>query len=116
MKTSLSPIFPKLRSVKCKIAIAALALIYTFSGDIRAESEKGFVSLFDGQSLNGWKYIGNKGGEYFVKDGVIVCPESSKGNLLTDGEYSDFVLRLEYKLDHNGNNGVAIRAPMSAEN
>lgn len=100
----------------CKTACAVLAAFCAFTSYIHAESEKGFVSLFDGQSLNGWTYFGNKGGEYFVKDGVIVCPEKSKGNLLTDGEYSDFVLRLEFKLDHNGNNGVAVRVPMSAEN
>src|SRR5579872_886686 len=94
----------------CKTLLVTLAAFCAFAVGVRAESEKGFVSLFDGESLKGWSYVGNKGGEYFVKDGVIVCPESSKGNLLTDGEYSDFVLRLEYKLDHNGNNGVAIRA------
>ncbi len=100
----------------CKAVVAVLAAFCAFTVYTHAESEKGFVSLFDGQSLNGWTYVGNKGGEYFVKDGVIVCPEKSTGNLLTDGEYSDFVLRLEYKLDHNGNNGVAIRVPMSTEN
>jgi len=76
-------------------------------------AEEGFTDLFDGQSLKGWKYLGNEGGEYFVTNGVIVCPANSLGNLLTDGEYSDFVLRLEYKLEPDGNNGVAIRAPLS---
>ena len=79
-------------------------------------AEGGFVSLFDGKSLNGWTYLGEPGGEYFVSNSVIVCPEVSHGNLVTDREYSDFVLRLEYKLTHNGNNGVAIRAPKTKEN
>ena len=90
-----------------------LALFCMGATTSRAESDKGFVSLFDGESLNGWNYFGNTGGEYFVQDGVLVCPEKSKGNLLTDKEYGDFVLRLEYKLEHNGNNGVAIRAPLA---
>lgn len=81
-----------------------------------AEPEAGFTSLFDGQSLNGWVYRGNAGGEYFVTNGVIVCPENSGGNLLTEREYSDFVLRLEYKLQADGNNGVAIRAPLASRN
>lgn len=96
-------------------AVFLLSLAAVTAG-FSAEPEKGFVSLFDGQTLNGWTYIGNKGGEYYVKDGVIVCPQQSTGNLLTDGEYGDFTLRLEYKLDHDGNNGVAIRTPMTPEN
>ncbi len=79
-------------------------------------TEKGFVSLFDGETLNGWKYIGNAGGEYFVTNGVIECPASSTGNLLTEKEYSDFTIRLEYKLWNDGNNGFTIRSPMSTEN
>ena len=104
-------------SWNCKSVLKVLAAFCAFTGYAHAESEKGFVSLFDGQSLNGWTYVWQQRWRIFnVKDGVIVCPEKSKGNLLTVGEYSDFVLRLEYKLDHNGNNGVAIRTPMSAEN
>ena len=94
---------------------AALAVAGLLGG-CAASRETGFVSLFDGQSLKGWGYFGKKGGEYFVTNGVIVCPANSHGNLLTDAEYSDFVLRLEYKLEHDGNNGVAIRAPLSPVN
>jgi hypothetical protein len=96
------------------IFCAVLAVAGLLSGCATGGKNSGFVSLFDGQSLNGWKYFGNKGGEYFVTNGVIVCPESSHGNLLTENEYSDFVLRLEYKLAPGGNNGVAIRTPAGA--
>ncbi len=83
----------------------------------RADSvERGYKPLFDGQTLKGWTYLGKPGGEYFVSNGVIVCPANSMGNLVTDQEYGDFSLRLEYKFESNGNNGVAIRAPMSTEN
>lgn len=81
-----------------------------------AETEAGFTSLFDGKSLDGWTYVGAAGGDYFVTNGVLVCPANSGGNLLTKGEYSDFTLRLEYKLQADGNNGVAIRAPLSTSN
>jgi hypothetical protein len=95
-------------------ATAAVAIL--LAGRSASAVEDGFVSLFDGQSLAGWHYFGNEGGEYFAINGVIVCPESSRGNLLTDGEYSDFVLRLEYKLEAGGNNGVAIRTPLGPKN
>src|SRR5262249_10876178 len=60
----------------------------------------------------GWTRIDKRGADYFVENGVIVCPENSSGNLLTEKEYSDFVLRLEYKLTEGGNNGMGIRVPM----
>jgi hypothetical protein len=44
-----------------------------------------------------------------------VCPENGGGNLLTEQEYSDFVLRLEFKLTPGGNNGIAIRAPLEGD-
>jgi hypothetical protein len=95
---------------------SVMAFLSARCGLMAAGAEDGFVNLFDGQSLKGWTYVGAKGGEYSVQDGVIVCPENSGGNLLTEGEYSDFILRLEYKLQADGNNGVAIRAPLSTEN
>ena len=75
-------------------------------------AEKDFKPLFDGKTLNGWKLIDKKGSGYFVKNGVIVCPEDGGGDLFTEKEYSDFVLRLEFKLTKGGNNGVGFRAPM----
>lgn len=79
-------------------------------------NEPGFVSLFDGKTLNGWTYLGKPGQEYYVTNGVIVCPKLGHNNLVTDKEYSDFVLRFDYKYEADGNNGVTIRAPFSHEN
>ena len=76
-------------------------------------SEEGFVSLFDGKTLDGWQ--GNKKG-YVVKDGSIVCdPAGGGGNLYTEKEYSDFVLRFEFKLTEGANNGIGIRTPMQGD-
>jgi hypothetical protein len=78
-----------------------------------ADDESGFTSLFDGKSLQGWTLIGKRGEGYGVKDGVIYCARGGGGNLLTEKEYADFVLRLEFKLEEGSNNGVGIRAPLS---
>jgi hypothetical protein len=75
----------------------------------RQETKDGFVSLFDGKTLNGWQ--GNTKG-YIAQDGMLVCKKEGGGNLFTDREYSDFILRLEYKLEPGGNNGVGIRASL----
>jgi hypothetical protein len=70
------------------------------------EAKEGFVSLFDGKTLNGWQ--GDVKG-YVVENGAIVC----KGDCLyTAKEYGNFVLRFEFKLPPGGNNGVGIRTPV----
>jgi len=70
--------------------------------------EAGFVPLFDGRSLDGWQ--GALDG-YEVVDGEIRCRKGVGGNLLTKGEYGDFVLRFDFRLTPGANNGLGIRAP-----
>jgi hypothetical protein len=77
--------------------------------------EKGFVQLFDGKTLNGWKLVKGRGPGYVVKDGVLVCPLDGGGNLYTEKEYANFVFRFEFKTEPGGNNGVGIRAPLEGD-
>lgn len=78
-------------------------------------TEPGFKPLFDGKSLNGWVLMHGRGPGYVVEDGAIVCPETGGGNLFTDRDYADFVLRLEWRLYEGGNNGIGIRAPLEGD-
>ncbi len=73
--------------------------------------EAGFVSLFDGETLDGWTLLAGKGDGYSVENGAIVCAQGGGGNLLTDDEYADFVLRLDFQLKPGSNNGIGIRTP-----
>lgn len=77
--------------------------------------EPGFRPLFDGKTLKGWQLVGAHGRGYLVEEGTIVCPVDGGGNLLTDREYSDFILRFEYRLSPGGNNGIGIRAPLTGD-
>ncbi|HYZ85045.1 MAG TPA: DUF1080 domain-containing protein [Bryobacteraceae bacterium] len=78
-------------------------------------AEPGFQPLFNGKDLSGWTLLGGKGSGYGVHDGAIVCERNGGGNLLTNAEYSDFILRFEFRTEPGGNNGVGIRAPLSAK-
>ncbi|MBM4017697.1 MAG: DUF1080 domain-containing protein [Planctomycetes bacterium] len=73
-----------------------------------AADETGFAPIFNGKDLSGWTG-GTKG--YAVESGVLVCPKEGGGNIYTDKDYGDFVLRLDFKLTAGGNNGVGIRVP-----
>ena len=68
-----------------------------------------FISLFNGRDLAGW--VGDTKG-YIVKEGNIASKPGVGGDLFTEKEYSDFVLRFEFKLTDGANNGLGIRAPL----
>ncbi len=95
-------------------SVAALSLAYLapLIAEEKQASEEGFVSLFDGKSLAGW--TGAKEA-HRVEDGAIVCVPGSAGNLLTEQEYTDFVIRFEFKLTAGANNGLGIRCPNVAK-
>ncbi len=92
-----------------------LAVLFAlFTAGLFAQ-EPGFKALFDGKTLNGWTLVKGHGPGYVVKDGIIVCPKEGGGNLYTEAEYANFVLRFEFKLSPGGNNGIGIRSPLTGD-
>lgn len=79
------------------------------------KAERGFVSLFNGKDLTGWKLVGQRGAGYGVTNGVLYCAKGGGGNLFYDKEFSDFVLRFEFKLEPHSNNGLGIRTPLQGD-
>lgn len=93
------------------IIVGALMTAFVFAGDV----EPGFTPMFDGKTLNGWTLVRGHGPGYVVQDSVIVCPKEGGGNLFTEKEYANFILRFEFKLSAGGNNGIGIRAPLTGD-
>ena len=77
--------------------------------------EEGFRPLFDGKTLDGWFVVNKMGPGFLVEDGRIVCPFEGGQKLMTEKEFANFVLRLEYKMQADGNNGIGIRAPRNGQ-
>lgn len=71
-----------------------------------AEAKDGFISLFDGKTLTGWKGAGN---QYIAENGLLVCQKVGSGNMYTEKEFGDFIFRFEFKFEPDGNNGVNVR-------
>ncbi len=80
-----------------------------------AAAEPGFAPLFDGKTLNGWHLENGKGPGYIVEQDRIVCPADGGGNLFTEREYANFILRFEFLLTEGANNGIGIRAPYEGD-
>jgi len=91
---------------------AFLLLCLLLSTCASAAEDDGFVPLFDGKTLDGWKQLGGKA-KYEVQDGMIVgssVPNTANSFLCTEKHYSDFILELEFKVDAGLNSGVQIRS------
>ena len=75
---------------------------------LQQKGESEFHAVFNGMDLTGWQ---GDVDNYAVEGGAIQCRPGKGGNLYTDQEYGDFVVRLEFRLPPGGNNGLAIRYP-----
>ena len=79
------------------------------------EVANGFAPLFNGIDLSGW--MGDTI-SYLALDGsIVIDPERTGGggNLYTEKEYDDFVLRFEFRLSPGANNGLGIRTPSEGD-
>ena len=91
---------------------SALCCIF-FLCSAAQKNAAGFVSLFDGKTLNGWKKVAGTA-EYAVENGMIVgktVQYSPNTFLISDKKYGDFVLELEVKIeDSTSNSGIQFRS------
>ena len=91
--------------------ISTALLLLTLIHNINAQ--KGFKALFDGKTTTGWHTYGKTtvGSAWKVDDGVlhfdpVAAKNGQGGDLVTDNEYTNFHLKLEWKVAPNGNSGI----------
>ena len=65
------------------------------------------VALFDGHSLDGWRIEG--AAPWSVVDQTIVASGSEDGFLVSEQDYGDFHLQVEFWVDATTNSGIFIR-------
>ena len=81
------------------------------STEEQEQMEPEWISLFDGATLNGWHVYngGDINSHWSVEDGVLAFAGregSVEYNIVTDKEYTNFRLSLEWKISENGNSGI----------
>ena len=86
----------------------------------REERKEGWELMFDGLTTRGWHKYGGKvvGSAWKVADGSLYLDTETKenwqvkggGDIMSDKQYDDFHLKLEWKIAPNGNSGIMIYA------
>ena len=72
-----------------------------------AEAEQGWIALFDGETLFGWKKTTES--DWQVLDGEIRVSSGKIGLLRTTTQFDDFELRFEFRSPSSTNSGVFLR-------
>lgn len=85
-----------------------------------AEPPAGWITLFDGTSTEAWHtyqkdYVSDA---WKIEDGALVLDKSGDaegGDLITDQEFENYDLRLEWKISECGNSGIIFNVHESEE-
>ncbi len=80
------------------------------------EKNNGWQLLFDGKSTKGWHKYGNEpvGSAWKIREGNLVLDTTEKenwqtkggGDIVTDEEFENFHLQLDWKIAKGGNSGI----------
>lgn len=92
----------------CSFCLELSALLFITSASVA--EEPGWISLFDGKSLDGWKESGGKG-SFHVEDGKIVANGKPMGHLFYTGKvenasFKNFQFKAEVMTTPGSNSGI----------
>jgi hypothetical protein len=78
-----------------------------------SKAQKGFKPLFDGKTTTGWHSYGKSyaGTAWEIQDGTLhfnpkIKDKKQRGDLVTDKEYANFHLKLDWKVAPKANSGI----------
>ncbi len=103
-----------MRCLLLGLMLLCLPLFAVAEDSPAAKPPKGFTALFNEKDLTGWKVLNGKIESWGVDKGLLFV-KGGGGWLMTEKEYADFELRLEFKVPKGGNSGVALRSPMKGD-
>jgi len=96
------------------IHLASVFIALGFSANYIAPKaigqETGWVTLFDGKSLDGWDQVGES--NWRVEDGAVVVDKMAgkeAGYLVSKNSYKNFVIRVEFWPSDDANSGIYFR-------
>ena len=95
------------------VVLSLVSFISVGIQPVWADNDAGFVSLFDGKTLDSWMPIGLGKAKFQVKDSAIYG-KTAKGSpntfLASKKQYADFELHFDVKVHDKLNSGIQIRS------
>ena len=81
------------------------------NGLTEAEQRGGWRLLFDGKTTKGWRNYQDTriSSGWKVTNGILERAEKGAGDIVTDEQFENFELSLEYRISEGGNSGVMFR-------
>lgn len=109
-----------MKRIACLTVALALLTMSLFAQNVNQltsqEKNEGWKLLYDGSTTKGWHTYGKKGiGAAWKSDGGSLHLDASKksgyqssggGDITTDKEFTNFDLKLEWKISKGGNSGI----------
>jgi hypothetical protein len=91
--------------------LALVALLFLSAVPLGAQKDDGWIQLFNGKNLDGWKHVGP--GSMSVENGLIQTHGGMGLLYWTAGPVGNCTIRVVFKMAHkNDNSGVFIRIPV----
>jgi hypothetical protein len=95
--------------MKMRLTVLLAAVVLALSGTAAPGADDGFIPLFNGKDLDGWKASENPG-SFKVEEGVLIVA-GPRGHLFYTGpvnsaSFTNFQLRAQVKTMPNANSGI----------
>jgi hypothetical protein len=107
----------KINKIKT-LAILAVSLLFSCTSapqdnNLTAqEKSDGWQSLFNGNDMAMWRNFKQEkvNEKWIIEDGQMILTGKGGGDILTKEKYTNFELKLDWKVSENGNSGIFILA------
>jgi serine/threonine protein kinase len=101
----------RLSAVKARLAEASNAAA-GLSSHSAASPDSGWVQLFNGKDLTGWKTHSRQPRGWRVEKGILIGQTADATHLFTErNDFQDFQLHAEVQIDKTSNSGIYFRSP-----
>lgn len=104
--------FNAFTGVLAAILVSSILGSSAYSGEKKSESEEGWISLFNGKDLTGWRIA--EGGPWKVEDGKIVVT-GKRSHLFTNKEFKNFEFKADVMTTPGSNSGIFFHTKFQEE-
>jgi hypothetical protein len=98
------------RAIYFVFALLALGWIVSTVAPKAAAQDAGWITLFDGKTLDGWSQVGQS--NWHVADGMLIADKmegKEAGYLVSNKSYKNFIVRVEFWPSDDANSGIYFR-------